>query len=91
MINTQTPDYISNVKIAFLTVGTIINGTTYTLIYGLTPDDFDTNLPIIDKMIGSLEYLQTQLQRISVFIFIFILFLYLFLSYKHISGIFHFW
>ena len=53
MINTQTPDYISDVKIAFLTVGTIINGTTYTLIYGSTPDDFDTNLPIIDKMIGS--------------------------------------
>ena len=71
MINTQTPDYISDVKIAFLTVETIINGTTYTLIYGLTPDDFDTNLPIIDKMV-LLEYLQTQLQRISVFIFIFI-------------------
>ena len=53
MTNTQTPDYISDVKIAFLTVGTIINGTIYTLIYGSTPDDFDTYLPIIDKMIGS--------------------------------------
>jgi hypothetical protein len=34
-------------------VATIIKGTTYMLVYGSTPDDFDSNLPIIDKMISS--------------------------------------
>ncbi|HJT49796.1 MAG TPA: PsbP-related protein [Nitrososphaeraceae archaeon] len=55
MINTQTPDYISEKKIAMMTVGSIINGTSYMFLYGAKPDNFDTYLPIIDKMIGSFK------------------------------------
>jgi hypothetical protein len=53
MIFTQTPDYISNIKIAEMDVSTLTNGTTYLFVYGSTPDNFDSNLPIIDKMIHS--------------------------------------
>jgi hypothetical protein len=53
MINTQTPDYISDVKVALMNVGSIINGITYIFVYGSTPDDFDSNLPVIDKVISS--------------------------------------
>ena len=53
MIFTQTPDYISDVKIALMDVGAIINGTAYMLVYGSTSNNFDSNLPIIDKMVAS--------------------------------------
>lgn len=75
MINTQTPDYISNIKIA-MDVSTIINGTTYLLVYGSTPDNFDTNLPIIDKMIGSFKIPVDALQQHTK-VFYFILFIFL--------------
>ena len=52
-IFTQTPDYISDVRIALMNVGTIINGTAYMFVYGSNPDGFDSNLPVIDKMIAS--------------------------------------
>jgi hypothetical protein len=53
IINTQTPDYISETKAALMTVDSLINGTTYRFMYASTPDNFDSSLPAIDKMIGS--------------------------------------
>jgi hypothetical protein len=55
IINTQTPDYISQTKIAMMTIGSLINGTSYMFLYGARPDNFDTYLPTIDKMIASFK------------------------------------
>ena len=55
MINTETPDYISETKAALMTVDSLINGTTYRFMYGSTPDNFDSSLPTIDKMISSFK------------------------------------
>jgi hypothetical protein len=53
IIFTRTADYISDIKIAQMDVSTVIKGTQYWFVYNSNLDNFDSNLPIIDKMISS--------------------------------------
>jgi hypothetical protein len=55
IIYSRTLDYSSDEKIAVMDVGTIVNGNFYIFVYNSNLDNFDSNLPVIDKMINSFK------------------------------------
>jgi photosystem II reaction center protein PsbP len=55
IIYTRTFDYSSDLKFAVMDVETVLKGNAYIFVYTSNLDNFDSNLPRIDKMINSFK------------------------------------